>query len=133
MKDLGDYVYLIFIALAIVSSFFGKKKKREDSKPADNPAPSTNWQDILQQMTGEKETDDAKPTPLKVAPLTKDVLVSKAPISRMNSETEGLRSVVHKESDLSLEEDDQSPFFVDFEDEDDLKRAIIYSEIFNRR
>jgi len=133
MKDLGDYVYLIFIALAIVSSFFGKKKKRETSKPTVNPAPSTNWQDILQQMTGEKEVDDIKSTPGKVASLTRNLEVSKEPVSRINPEAEGLRSVVHKESNLSLEEDDQSPFFVDFEEADDMKRAIIYSEILNRK
>ena len=55
MEDLGDYIYLIFIAIAVVSSFFGKKKKK-GTEPNEHPAPATNWQEIIKQMTPRNAT-----------------------------------------------------------------------------
>lgn len=136
MKDLGDYIYLIFIAIAVVSSFFGKKKKK-DVQPNEHPAPATNWHEIIKQMAEGKElVDTPEPAPLKVAPVaTKAASVSSTPEAMVSvvSAAEGARSITHRAAVVDNDEESQSSQLVDIDDEDDAAKAIIYSEILTRK
>ena len=136
MEDLGDYIYLIFIAIAVVSSFFGKKKKKE-TEPNGHPAPATNWQEIIKQMAEGKElVDTPEPAPVKVAPVaTKAVSVSPTPEAMVSvvSAAEGTRSVVNRTAVVDDEEASQSSLLVDLDDQEDAAKAIIYSEILTRK
>ena len=136
MKDLGDYIYLIFIAIAVVSSFFGKKKKKE-TEPNEHPAPATNWQEIIKQMAEGKElVDTPEPAPVKVAPVaTKAVSVSPTPEAMVSvvSAAEGTRSVVNRTAVVDDEEASQSSLLVELDDQEDAAKAIIYSEILTRK
>lgn len=136
MKDLGDYIYLIFIAIAVVSSFFGKKKKK-DVQSNEHPAPATNWQEIIKQMAEGKElVDTPEPAPVKVAPVvakaatvspTQEAMVS------VKSAAEGTRSVVNRTAVVDDEEALQSSLLVELDDQEDAAKAIIYSEILTRK
>src|SRR5574344_1304302 len=132
MEDLGDYIYLIFIAIAVVSSFFGKKKKK-GTEPNEHPAPATNWQEIIKQMAEGKElVDTPEPAPVKVAPVVAKaatVLPTQEPIVSVKSETEGTRSVVNRTAVVDDEEASQSSLLVELDDQEDAAKAIIYSEI----
>lgn len=136
MEDLGDYIYLIFIAIAVVSSFFGKKKKKE-TEPNGHPAPATNWQEIIKQMAEGKElVDTPEPAPVKVAPVaTKAVSVSPTPEAMVSvvSAAEGTRSVVNRTAVVDDEEALQSSLLVELDDQEDAAKAIIYSEILTRK
>lgn len=136
MEDLGDYIYLIFIAIAVVSSFFGKKKKKE-TEPNGHPAPATNWQEIIKQMAEGKElVDTPEPAPVKVAPVaTKAVSVSPTPEAMVSvvSAAEGTRSVVNRTAVVDDEEASQSSLLVELDDQEDAAKAIIYSEILTRK
>ena len=136
MEDLGDYIYLIFIAIAVVSSFFGKKKKKE-TEPNEHPAPATNWQEIIKQMAEGKElVDTPEPAPVKVAPVaTKAVSVSPTPEAMVSvvSAAEGTRSVVNRRAVVDDEEASQSSLLVELDDQEDAAKAIIYSEILTRK
>ena len=136
MEDLGDYIYLIFIAIAVVSSFFGKKKKK-DVQPNEHPAPATNWHEIIKQMAEGKElVDTPEPAPVKVAPVaTKAVSVSPTPEAMVSvvSAAEGARSITHRAAVVDNDEESQSSLLVDIDDEDDAAKAIIYSEILTRK
>ena len=136
MEDLGDYIYLIFIAIAVVSSFFGKKKKKE-TEPNEHPAPATNWQEIIKQMAEGKElVDTPEPAPVKVAPVaTKAVSVSPTPEAMVSvvSAAEGTRSVVNRTAVVDDEEASQSSLLVELDDQEDAAKAIIYSEILTRK
>lgn len=133
MEDLGDYIYLIFIAIAVVSSFFGKKKKTDVSQPADNPAPSTNWQEIIKQMAEGKEPE---PAPVKVAPvkpmLTTVSSIQEAMVS-VKSAAEGTRFITHKAAIVEEDDSSQSSLLVELDDQSDAAKAIIYSEILTRK
>jgi len=136
MEDLGDYIYLIFIAIAVVSSFFGKKKKK-GTEPNEHPAPATNWQEIIKQMAEGKElVDTPEPAPVKVAPVvakaatvspTQETMVS------VKSAAEGTRSVVNRTAVVDDEEALQSSLLVELDDQEDAAKAIIYSEILTRK
>ena len=136
MEDLGDYIYLIFIAIAVVSSFFGKKKKKE-TEPNGHPAPATNWQEIIKQMAEGKElVDTPEPAPVKVAPVaTKAVSVSPTPEAMVSvvSAAEGTRSVVNRTAVVDDEEALQSSLLVELDDQEGAAKAIIYSEIVTRK
>ncbi len=136
MKDLGDYIYLIFIAIAVVSSFFGKKKKK-DVQPNEHPTPATNWQEIIKQMAEGKElVDTPEPAPVKVAPVVaKAASVSPTPEAMVSvvSAAEGARSITHRAAVVDNDEESQSSLLVDIDDEDDAAKAIIYSEILTRK
>ena len=109
MEDLGDYIYLIFIAIAVVSSFFGKKKKK-GTEPNEHPAPATNWQEIIKQMAEGKElVDTPEPAPVKVAPVVAKaatVLPTQEPMVSVKSAAEGTRSVTNRTA--IVEEDEVS-------------------------
>lgn len=137
MDELGDYLYLIFIGLAIVSTLFGKKKKKDAQKTAENPAPSVNWQEVLQKMSQENEPiREYEPMSVEVIQ-PRQTMTAQGPAVEMvngtNFESEGVRSIIHKEHDQTLVEDAQPLISVDFEDKEDLRRAIIYSEILSRK
>ena len=136
MEDLGDYIYLIFIAIAVVSSFFGKKKKKE-TEPNEHPAPATNWQEIIKQMAEGKElVETPEPVPVKVAPVVaKPATASPTPEAMVSvkSAAEGTRSVVNRTAVVDDEEASQSSLLVDLDDQEDAAKAIIYSEILTRK
>ena len=136
MEDLGDYIYLIFIAIAVVSSFFGKKKKKE-TEPNEHPAPATNWQEIIKQMAEGKElVDTLEPAPVKVAPVVAKaatVLPTQEPMVSVKSAAEGTRSVVNRTAVVDDEGASQSSLLVELDDQDDAAKAIIYSEILTRK
>jgi len=136
MKDLGDYIYLIFIAIAVVSSFFGKKKKK-DVQPNEHPTPATNWQEIIKQMAEGKElVDTPEPAPVKVAPVVAKaatVLPTQEPMVSVKSAAEGTRSVVNRTAVVDDDEASQSSLLVDLDDQEDAAKAIIYSEILTRK
>ena len=136
MEDLGDYIYLIFIAIAVVSSFFGKKKKK-GTEPNEHPAPATNWQEIIKQMAEGKElVDTPEPAPVKVAPVVAKaatVLPTQEPMVSVKSAAEGTRSVVNRTAVVDDEEALQSSLLVDLDDQEDAAKAIIYSEILTRK
>lgn len=136
MEDLGDYIYLIFIAIAVVSSFFGKKKKK-GTEPNEHPAPATNWQEIIKQMAEGKElVDTPEPAPVKVAPVVAKaatVLPTQEPMVSVKSAAEGTRSVVNRTAVVDDEDASQSSLLVDLDDQEDAAKAIIYSEILTRK
>ena len=136
MEDLGDYIYLIFIAIAVVSSFFGKKKKKE-TEPNEHPAPATKWQEIIKQMAEGKElVDTPEPAPVKVAPVVAKaatVLPTQEPMVSVKSAAEGTRSVVNRTAVVDDEEASQSSLLVELDDQEDAAKAIIYSEILTRK
>ncbi len=136
MKDLGDYIYLIFIAIAVVSSFFGKKKKK-DVQPNEHPTPATNWHEIIKQMAEGKElVDTPEPAPVKVAPVVAKaatVLPTQEPMVSVKSAAEGTRSVVNRTAVVDDEEALQSSLLVELDDQEDAAKAIIYSEILTRK
>ena len=136
MEDLGDYIYLIFIAIAVVSSFFGKKKKK-DVQPTEHPAPATNWHEIIKQMAEGKEVvETPEPAPVKVVPVVaKPATVSSTQEAMVSvkSASEGTRSITHKAATIEDDDDSQSPILVELDDQDDAAKAIIYSEILTRK
>ncbi|MDL2223211.1 hypothetical protein LJB98_03835 [Bacteroidales bacterium OttesenSCG-928-M11] len=119
MKDIADYIPLFLIIGSIILSFFqGKKKKEKDKLPQEQPIP---YPDV------EIEEDMYIPEAIVVEPL-----VDKLPKKETTSKTTSQRVDRKKRQHSAISEDDSS-VDLDFSGIDELKKAIIYSEIINRK
>jgi hypothetical protein len=128
MDSIGDVLYLIFIAIvAIVSLFSGKKKKHSTDKPV--VIMEENFPPIPMQPRV-KEKDKA----------LQDLKKAKAPVPFLSGES----SIEHKdyksikkhqqmaeEAIPEIEELYSEEF--QLETMEDVRKGIVYSEIFNRR
>ena len=114
----------------------GKKRKKK-TETYEQTAPATNWQEISKQMAEGKElVDTPEPAPVKVAPVVaKPATASPTPEAMVSvkSAAEGTRSVVNRTAVVDDEEALQSSLLVDLDDQEDVTKAIIYSEILTRK
>lgn len=153
MDSLGDYIYLIIIALAGLSSFFKKRKKEaEATQMPDDEEPD--FREILGQPKPEKDWWEDETVYSPAAPVVQEVqtpVYSQEKITLETSESyENTRDVQKlrirktiQESGLKTNstktvletESDENPFLnnIRLNDVDDARRAFIYTEIFNRK
>ncbi|HPW90219.1 MAG TPA: hypothetical protein PLJ40_02255 [Paludibacteraceae bacterium] len=129
MEDLGEYIYWIFIGIAVVSSFFGKKKKK-DIQPTEYPVPD--WKKIHQKISEGEEDKHLEPVAVKTRKAGSNEQPVEAMVSKVSA-AEGVRSVKHKVVTVENDEESESAFSIDMDDTDELAKGIIYSEILTRK
>jgi hypothetical protein len=143
MDSLGDYLYLIIIAIAGISGLLKKKKD-----PTKSAAPSTtkrSWEDVLRELTPieneEVEEKYVEPVYTKVEP------VKLEPAKVMSYETIDDSSKLRAKrntstitsSNKSYPDQKKVALAVQSDNEyalnspEEARRAFIYSEIFNRK
>ena len=137
MDNIGDYIYLIIIAIAGLSSLFKKKNKDNNAAPKPKSVESEDFGDVLREIFGEK-------------PQRKPEVVYKQPEAEVKkNKTENIASYENT-SDIStlkakkevtkpatiktvvlIEEEDSSDYSINSVEE--ARAAFISSEIFNRK
>lgn len=159
MDSLGDYIYLIIIALAGLSSFLKKKKKQtESTKLPENEIPD--YGDILGIPKSEKDwweeetVYQPEPAVQEVKPVYAEARTVMQSTERVALETMEsyeyskdiqklrIKKTVHESglknnfgSMIIEPESEENTFLsnITLNDVDDAKRAFIYTEIFNRK
>lgn len=168
--DLNDWLYILFIGIAVVSSLFsGSKKKRKQTHvpPAANkpqqqvrpqssqiptqkkeeqqskPANTPSWMDILQQLEDKAKEPKQKPQPVvkpkpvvtKSQPQINRQMTSKSTLSDKKPRKQLESRISRKiENQMPIElEQETAGLDLDFRNISEIKKGIIYSEIFNRR
>ncbi len=142
MDSLGDYIYIIILAIAGLSGLLKKNKKAETSS-----APKTtkrSWEDVLRELTPvEPEPEPAsnvfEPEPIPVIQKVEPQKVVSYETISDPSELRSKKSVSHisspvkhkKEKIEIIEERPALEFSLNSPEE--ARRAFIYSEIFNRK
>ena len=144
MDNLGDWLYIVFLIVAAVSGLFGsgKKKKRQtevlgrpDSEiepETQKPAQKSFWE-MLEEM------QEGKPKPAQVPkPATRPAIKEKekqrlAPSPFLNNESKFTKTIPTAQVTMQEEEEHSAIPNLSFSDPDEIKKAIIYSEIFNRK
>lgn len=145
MEDLGDYIYLIAIVIAGLSSLLKKRPKTEersgrgesrmpdfgevltddddDFLPRMEPAPAT---------TPAQNTEVYKPLERKQeqAPMSYETVADYMKL-RAKKSVKPLRNTAVYDEVQSAET--QSDLELELDSADDAKRAFVYSEIFNRK
>ena len=124
MNKIGDYIPLIIIALTFIYSFVkGAKKKVTEEELSKTTLPNG----LPQKNVVYRPESQPKPQPKpqsQVASRTQVASKGHLEIPKKNEE----------QSPISIGEiTDNSGISIDFSDSEELKRGIIYSEIFNRR
>ena len=149
MDNLGDWLYIVFLAIAVVSGLFSeKKKKRSAAKPVKpqqqvDTSPGSDqgkgfWEILQEMQNGQqppKRLPKQKPEKKQVAAKsTKAASVIPSPF--LSGESIGSSPMQH--SNILFEEPIETDHHIsreDFhiQDVDEVRKAIIYSEILNRK
>ncbi|HOG36327.1 MAG TPA: hypothetical protein PK984_02720 [Paludibacteraceae bacterium] len=128
--EIGDYLYIIVLVIAIVTSMIGKAKKKE--KEADKTPPlAPNWEDIAQELkkTVPQPTNDTpQPTPQPIKPTTPPIAEKQFKFE--NTDSKITKETPHQTHNYTIQENETA---IDPQNLDELKKAVIYSEILNRK
>lgn len=144
MDNLGDWIYIVFLIVAAVSGLFsskGKKKRptqvlgqpghetvTEENIPSDrgfweifdeptNPNPQQPVRQKYSQPKKSKKTEKRSPSPF----LTAEQEIQKSKVRSLQPMN------LHAEEEPSLLQD------IEFNNTEELRKAVIYSEILNRK
>ena len=141
MDSLGDYIYIVIIAIAALSSVF-KKKKEKPVTPAGSDAPSDDFEDLLRELLPQKNTPPVvQPEPMieKKAKASNTIisyenttdfsqLKAKKHVNRQPTENQ-----IRETEKLTLERERNAENRVEMQTPEDARKAFIYAEIFNRK
>jgi hypothetical protein len=131
----GNIIYLVAVIVAVLSSILSKAKK---SRIDDSPAPSTptrSWQDVIREITREEEA----PQPAVLPEQRQHVFEKMQPHPFLDEEKKLHKDTLVKEPQAPrpmvnvAEEPVASVTLPDFSNLDELKRGIVFSEIFHRK
>jgi len=134
MDSLGDYIYLIVILIAGISSILGKRKKKMSEEH--DPMPELpDLEDIIPEYTVRREPErpvyqEIKKTENSSYIPSFDTMTDFSVLKAKKQVNQPVRHFVESEVTVS---DDYPVVEIELEDSDDLKKAFIYSEIFNRK
>ncbi len=144
MDNLGDWLYIVLLVIAGISGLFSSgKKKRQGSTPPEQPVfdpeqqsePKGFWE-IFEEIQKEKQP---QPVPQSVTIEKKKKTQRKDSLSRPSSYQQKTQTEKHPASRQSTrfsetpEDDAFSIQAESFQDTEELRKAIIYSEILNRK
>lgn len=123
MDKLSDYLPFVIIVASLVISAVGKKKKSDKEVSQKTTLPGKTVQEYVEKR---------KLQPVLADPYQK-ISDAKPKKPAMQSQVIAKETAPSPPMPLILEPEEEGNSFFTFEEEDDLKRAIIYSEIINRR
>ncbi|MEG1544066.1 MAG: hypothetical protein RR382_06015 [Tannerellaceae bacterium] len=155
MDNAGDWLYIVFLVVAGLSGLIGsgkKKKKqtevlgqpgREITTEAE-PAPEKGFWEILQEMQQGEEAPKPAPRPVSVAPqpvrkakqntatafLSEEDRIYKAHVPESHIPMLATPPTIGR---FAEEEQEGTDLDISFRDPADLRKAVIYAEILNRK
>ncbi len=130
MENLGDYIYiLVFVGIAVINFL---KKAKEKTATEQMPDFSGNTvPDFMEDFEEEKSIGEhyAAPEPAKTTvynPLVQPQATAQKPV---------ISKPKQKAANMAIkpETEDFQPIEIDFSDADELKKGIVFAEIFNRK
>lgn len=136
VENIGDWLYFLFIIIAGISSMFSSKKKKKGVKP-ETPAetemmpeensdqPEKGFWEILQEMQKQASPTNPQPqkTPINKSP-KKQNKVSTIQTSKIDTQNR-IKNVPEDEENTGLD--------LELTHAAELRKAVIYSEILNRK
>jgi len=142
MREVGDYIYLVLIIIAALSSVF-KKKKEKTVQSAPGPEKKIpDFKEILKEFLPDEEEKPVAqpilvPTEIKTAEKTVITFENTNDYSSLKAKKQINNDIVNnqiheKRKFRDTELTDDSPA-IEFSTGDDARKAFIYSEIFNKK
>lgn len=143
MDNLGDWLYIVFLAIAGLSSLLSSKKKKKrpspvspqvekDRKPEEEKEAEKGFWEVLQEIQQPKPEPKKKQKPV-VRKKQKAAIVPE-PVPFLSVENE-IQNPLATESFLSVRPEEETNNMPDIELNTitDLRKAVIYAEILNRK
>lgn len=139
MDSLGDYIYIVLIAIAALSSIF-KKKKEQPAPQADADSSSDDFEDLLRELLPQKKTAPVAQPEAAIEKKSNNTVISYENTSDFGK-LKAKKQVTKQTADIKTHEKEKPIATASLNAEDrvtiqtpeDAKRAFIYAEIFNRK
>lgn len=155
MENIGDWLYLVIIAVAVFSSLIKPKKKQnlntpppvannqdlepweteeETAKKSSSPQQQVpSWQEILKSLTEERPVVKKEKPKTEPKPFIQSHLSAENTKNKKKPVQSSISDRIKKFSGDAFYEEESSSINLDFSNLDEIKKGIIYSEIFNKR
>ncbi|MDR3266856.1 MAG: hypothetical protein LBT24_04710 [Tannerella sp.] len=141
-EDLGNYLYWIIAAIAIVSSLWGKFKKAKSQQDKPKETSPQDWGDVLGELFGEKKPQPqpvvrqpAKPVNQGVVKKTQKPVYKPIPVYEMSAANEGTSAINPTEIGIIDIEEDTVGFSLEDipNNAQEWRKVFVYNEIFGRK
>ncbi|MFR8359673.1 MAG: hypothetical protein ACLVEJ_31190 [Parabacteroides sp.] len=140
MDNVGDWIYIVFLIVAAISGLFSSKTKKKrptqvlgqpghDTYPEENTSSGKGFWEILEEATTPQKPE--APT----APIHKKKKKTPASKPFLSTEQEIQKSKVSSSQPMNfpIEEEHSMLEDIEFNNAEELRKAVIYSEILNRK
>lgn len=135
MDSFGDYIYLIIILIAGISSILGKRKKMRKTETEHTEIPELpDLDDVIPEFTDYKKPEnpiyqEVKIKETKIEIPTYDTVedVSMMKAKRQVKLVKSFKELQPEEPETSILSE------IELDNMDEIKKAVIYSTIFNRK
>ncbi len=135
MDSIGDYIYLIIIVIAALSGFFKKKKPQtvtETTQPFEEEEEIEEMEEMNKPFFPKEIFEEKnKNYEVNYQPLSFDTATDFSKLKAQKQVT--ITSKFNKNIPLLTAPEEESESEYHFESMDDVKKAIIFTEIFNRK
>lgn len=140
MDNVGDWIYIVFLIVAAISGLFSSKNKKKsptqvlgqpghDSYPEENTSSGKGFWEILEEATTPQKPE--APT----APIHKKKKKTPASKPFLSTEQEIQKSKVSSSQPMNFPAEEEHSMLedIEFNNAEELRKAVIYSEILNRK
>ena len=140
MDKVGDWIYIVFLIVAAISGLFSSKNKKKrptqvlgqpghDSYPEENTSSGKGFWEILEEATTPQKPE--APT----APIHKKKKKTPASKPFLSTEQEIQKSKVSSSQPMNFPAEEEHSMLedIEFNNAEELRKAVIYSEILNRK
>ena len=142
--DIGNLLYIAFLALILIANASKKKKKTERRRPRNSERvgpvladPRKSFEELLQEFTNPPQPapppPPAKPKPIPQPATIEEFVRPAEPVPVKKKEHSAMKTEYGKFNELEKSELKPSPYAEVFHDLDNARRAFVYSEIFKRK
>ena len=140
MDNVGDWIYIVFLIVAAISGLFSSKNKKKrptqvlgqpghDTYPEENTSSGKGFWEILEEATTPQKPE--APT----APIHKKKKKTPASNPFLSTEQEIQKSKVSSSQPMNFPAEEEHSMLedIEFNNAEELRKAVIYSEILNRK
>ena len=140
MDNVGDWIYIVFLIVAAISGLFSSKNKKKrptqvlgqpghDSYPEENTSSGKGFWEILEEATTPQKLE--APT----APIHKKKKKTPASKPFLSTEQEIQKSKLSSSQPMNFPAEEEHSMLedIEFNNAEELRKAVIYSEILNRK
>lgn len=144
MDNLGDWIYIVFLIVAAVSGLFSSKKNKKrptqvlgqpgnDMVPEEEATSDKGFWEILEEVKNTQPRKQAPTVAQTSKRKKKNEKPAQNPFLTAEKEIQKSKAVSSRPVNFPTEEDSNLLEDIEFNNLEELRKAVIYSEILNRK